>query len=97
MTHETFVGKLNKYSCPICRADLITIDRDDGTTPFSMNCITPACPGLMRSHVYSKVQGTPTHEWRKPTIAEFNALSRAYKDHVRMGGLVLYPIEVTGK
>lgn len=89
----SYEGKLNRYTCGKCAQAIITIDADEGTTPFAINChATRGCAGMMTSAFYAGVTGTATHQWRKPTIAEFNRLNSWNKEHVRMGGLLLFPI-----
>lgn len=89
----SFQGKLNRYTCGKCMQSIITVDRDDGTTPYAINCYcTAQCGGMMTSAFYKAVDGRPTHEWRRPTIAEFNKLNGWNREHVRKGGLILFPI-----
>jgi hypothetical protein len=91
---RNFQGRLNRYNCRLCAQHIITIDRDKGVTPFTINCrVTPGCKGTMYSEMYRVKEGKPTHEWRKPTPKEFVKASRAAREHFKMGGLDLYPIE----
>lgn len=89
----SFKGRLNRYTCNVCGKAIVTVDRDEGTTPFAIDCYaTDKCKGYMSSAFYNGVEGDPTHEWRLPSIAEFNRLKPWSREHVRKGGLVLYPI-----
>jgi hypothetical protein len=87
-------NQLNRYTCRECRGEIITIDRDEGTTPFMLGCrATEGCKGMMQSSFYRGVEGAPTFEWRKPTPHEFAKSSRAMQDHFNMGGLDIHRIE----
>lgn len=88
------VGKLNRYTCQTCGGHTITVDRDEGVTPFMLLCrATKDCGGHMYSSFYRDVEGVPTYEWRKPTPTEYAAMSPAMRDHVDLGGLDIHPIE----
>jgi hypothetical protein len=72
-------GRENVYTCTSCKRQLVTIDRDQGTTPFFMRCDpkrTPGgCGGKMESACYPTGErpphiDAPTHEWYNPTPAE---------------------------
>lgn len=84
------VGDINQYTCKTCGKHIVTVDRDDGTTPFMIACQrSPACPGPMASHAYRVSQDLrPSHEWYKPV----GKVKPAYRHHVAMGGLLLRPI-----
>lgn len=84
------VGEINQYTCKTCGKHIVTVDRDDGTTPFMIACQrSPACPGPMASHAYRVSQDLhPSHEWYKPV----GKVKPAYRHHVAMGGLLLRPI-----
>ena len=87
------VGRLNRYTCQTCGGQTITIDRDEGVTPFMMLCrATPECKGHSYSSFYRDVIGTPTYEWRKATPEEYAASSPAMRQHFDMGGLDLHKI-----
>lgn len=45
--------KKNIYTCEICKHDLITGNRDEGTTPMIVGCDQEGCDGLSRSHFYN--------------------------------------------
>ncbi len=82
---------VNAYSCDRCRQTIITIHVDDGVTPMMLACRAKKdCRGTMRSGFYKEPESSrpdATHEWYKPVGVEFDALSRAMKDHVERGGL----------
>lgn len=85
------IGKINQYVCDTCGGVITTIDRDNGTTPFFMDCrVTAGCPGAMRSAMYRVEQSlTPDYEWVAPTNA---VRRREMREHVAMGGLMIRPI-----
>lgn len=78
----------NVYTCEQCGGQIVTIDRDEGTTPFMLKCrATPGCEGSMTSSLYRCRQDViPTHEWYKP-----HKLPRdvGMRQHVQLGGLLL--------
>lgn len=95
----------NVYTCTECGGRVVTVDRDDGTTPASMACRVNGkpdrdrCPGMMWSSFYQVPPDAPdpTWEWFAPTEEELEAYledvdSRAHRgtrEHVRMGGLLI--------
>lgn len=86
--------RLNRYTCQKCSGEIVTVDRDEGVTPFMLLCrATADCKGHMYSSFYRGVTGTPTYEWRKATLTEFQKSSRAMQEHFKMGGLDIHPIE----
>lgn len=85
--------RLNKYTCRKCGGFIITIDRDEGVTPFMICCrASEYCNGDMFSAFYDNVSGIPTFEWRKPTSTEYAKASKAMREHYDKGGLNIYPI-----
>ena len=95
------VGKENVYVCETCGGYTVTVDVDDGVTPFMLGCranvqgmgiYVPTCKGMAQSQFYP-VGPRPIHipppawEWYKPTGADFDNLSAAMKEHVYKGGL----------
>lgn len=90
---EGFQGKKNKYTCDVCGGAVVTIDIDEGVTPFMLPCYaTKDCGGTMTSGFYAaRDLGEPQYEWRKPTPKQYRRMSPAMKDHVDRGGLELYP------
>lgn len=91
---EGFKGKKNVYTCPECGNHIVTVDRDDGTTPFLTMCKADpsACRGMMQSAFYRVDQSlVPSHEWYKPD--DVSGETPAVKEHVRMGGLLLREID----
>jgi len=72
----------------------ITVDTDEGTTPFMIGCkATPGCDGTAQSMFYrlphELQQRAATHEWYRPTATEAKRLKNGTKEHVRLGGLLL--------
>lgn len=92
---QGFQGKKNRYCCEVCKKSIITIDRDEGVTPFMLPCMrTEGCSGPMTSRFYvvEDVWPEPSYEWRKPTPKQYKKMSSAMKQHIDMGGLEIYPI-----
>ncbi len=97
----SFQYKKNSYVCegifnrlkspgPGCGYNLVSIDRDKGTTPFMIKC--DKCGGMMKSTLYRIDQNyVPTHEWFKPS--DVSDIPKGWEDHVSMGGLVLREIK----
>lgn len=87
-------GRLNSYRCDTCEGLIVTIDRDEGVTPFMLRCrVTEKCGGSMTSSFYKlHAPGEPTWEWRKPTEAEIQRASTGLRGHYEQGGLLLAKI-----
>lgn len=87
-------NKINAYVCDDCGFMTVTIDKDEGTTPFLIGCEAKGCSGVARSGFYAVPQDlTPQFEWRKPTKAEYYQLPvSTRREHVDRGGLMMYPI-----
>jgi hypothetical protein len=88
-------SKFNRYTCQQCGQGIITVDADEGTTPFMLGCrATPKCDGMMMSSFYrvSESEGPATFAWRKPTKAEYKRASSGMQQHFDMGGLDIYPL-----
>ncbi len=96
--------KVNLYRCSAGHAT-VTIDVDEGVTPFMMGCAHKGCdldsqsafyPQGVRTLMVLEKFGQPTHEWYKPTPEQ---LYMQYShdvhilanmiDHVKRGGLDL--------
>ena len=90
------MSRLNRYTCQSCRGSIVTVDRDEGTTPFMLLCrATKGCHGHMYSSFY-RVDGAPApqYEWRKATPAEYSASDPAMRQHFDMGGLDIHPLSL---
>ena len=85
-------GQRNRYICQTCGKSIVTINIDDGTTPFMINCeATKNCDGAMYSQYYDIPQDTPaTYEWFKPK--SLKGYSREMREHFSLGGLDLREI-----
>ena len=89
----SFKGQRNRYTCRDCGQTIVTVDTDEGVTPFLLGCrTTEGCKGLMQSSMYRGVTDVPTFEWRKPTPVELIKASRGMRDHFSQGGLDIYPL-----
>jgi len=55
------------------------------------------CTGIAKSAMYPKEKDDstpypePTHEWYRPELSQYAKLSKAEKDHVNNGGLLIRP------
>ena len=81
-------GEKNSYTCQVCGKSIVTIDIDDGVTPFMLACrATPGCAGIMRSGFYVAVDQSaePDYEWFMPK--SFKGYSREMVEHLKKGGL----------
>jgi hypothetical protein len=90
-------GKRNAYSCLQCGLTTITVDEDDGTTPFMVGClVSKGCDGMMQSHFYrgSVVESSApaSFAWRKPSKEEYRKSSKAMRQHFDLGGLYVYAL-----
>lgn len=84
----------NRYTCDTCSKHVITEDRDEGTTPFTIRCkATLACNGIMVSSCYRGVANdeVPSFIWRKPTPSEISRATKPMLEHFAMGGLDIFP------
>lgn len=83
--------KINIYTCPDGH-QTVTVDRDEGVTPFIIDCEHGDCKKEAKSSFYRVDQTLiPTHEWYKPESTE--GLGAWEKEHVEMGGLSFRKIE----
>jgi hypothetical protein len=91
----------NCYTCRACGGHVITEDREEGTTPFMIDChAKKGCEGPMYSACYRgdfvNSDEPATFIWRKPTREEYRRANSFMKHHFDQGGLYLYPTEVHG-
>jgi hypothetical protein len=90
-------GKLNTYTCTTCGCRIVTVDRDEGTTPYTTRCrAAERCSGTMKSSLYNVPSwAVATHEWYRPSPAERARLiaeNPAWEDYIDHGGLLLRKI-----
>lgn len=80
-------GKKNSYTCQACAGQIITVDIDDGVTPFALDCrAKKGCNGIMYSAFYRVDQSLPAQfEWFKPV--SLKGYDAAMREHIRLGGL----------
>ena len=89
-------GKKNVYVCQLCGGSVVTIDIEDGVTPFMIGCkSTAGCDGDMYSSFYSVDQSlSPQFEWYKPTIDQYpKEHQEAMRHHIENGGLEIRKIK----
>ena len=94
----SLVGRENVYTCPKCGGYTVTVDVDDGVTPFLLNCRASGeegkCDGKATSAFYPKSPRPPripppAWEWYAPSAEETAKLSPGMRDHVEQGGLLI--------
>lgn len=95
----SFKGRENVYICQRCGGHTVTVDVDEGVTPFSIRCRAGngRCPGLAYSAMYPAGERPahippPSWEWYRPTekeAREVDARAPGSLDHARNGGLFL--------
>lgn len=91
----SYKGKKNIYTCEKCGFKFVTIDRDEGTTPFITMCQLPGpCGGMTQSSFYQVDQSlTPTFEWYRMTDTEAAEKPASWMQHHLLGGLFLREIK----
>lgn len=86
-------GKTNVYACQSCDRKIVTLDKDQGTTPFAIRCkeMGGCDDGMMYSSFYAVDQtlGPIHYVWFKPD--NLDGYSDAMLEHIRKGGLDLRP------
>lgn len=90
----TFKGQKNIYLCHSCGRGHVTVDLDEGTTPFITTCL--ACGREAYSLLYrcpqAMLKDVPAAlEWYSPKAAELGSLKPHTLQHVQMGGLISRP------
>lgn len=88
--NNDFQGKLNVYKCEKCGREMVTIDKDAGTTPFVTIC--DECGAEARSAMYMCDPNlVPEYEWYRPTL-RYIIKNPMVMQHVLGGGLLLRKI-----
>lgn len=72
------VGERNAYYCQTCRGYIVTVNLNDGTTPFMLACRVKGepgdpdndCRGLMRSMYYPAQPWPKTDDYDNPIPTE---------------------------
>ena len=86
----SYQSKKNIYTCRKCFGHIVTVDVDEGVTPFMVKCrATAGCDGTMQSSMYRVFDQSmrPDYEWYKPPVLQ--VLSPGERQHVAQGGLLL--------
>jgi hypothetical protein len=87
----SFQGKKNIYLCENCGHGFVTLDVDEGVTPFGTACLNKACGKIAHSLFYRCPQEmlrsiSPALEWYRPDSLQ--GLSAWTCEHVEKGGLI---------
>ena len=96
MSHQ---GKVNVYVCPKCKGQTVTIDADDGTTPFMIKCRSVGgCHEEMATSSFYQVDQNliPSFEWYRPVGEQLDRIIKQggdMQEHVEKGGLLLRRID----
>jgi|HubBroStandDraft_2_1064218.scaffolds.fasta_scaffold74636_4 hypothetical protein len=92
------MNRENVYTCEKCGGYTVTVDIDEGVTPFMLKCRASGkegdCEGVALSAMYPKGPRPahipePSWEWYKPSAKEIAAMPASWRDHYRKGGLHL--------
>lgn len=86
-------SRKNVYMCRACGHGFVSIDLDEGVTPFMTSCLNPGCNGHAQSFMYGAPQTLldafpPAIEWYKPTFSERKKLPAGARHHCEKGGLL---------
>ena len=87
---------INRYVCQGCGKSIVTINCDEGTTPFMLICKFKCLPPIGMYSSFYKVDADmePTYEWYRPVGEEYDNLSQDEREnHVDLGGLLLREIK----
>jgi hypothetical protein len=88
----------NVYTCRKCGGFTVTVDLDEGITPYLLACRASGkhgdCPGMAESSGYPigprpKHIPDPQWEWYKPGELELREASPELRDYALHGGLFL--------
>lgn len=90
-------GKKNMYVCQTCGYKIVTVDIDEGVTPFMIGCKRENCDGDMYSFFYRiNPLLEPTYEWYKPNLEDYSEEHRELmRNHIENGGLDIRKINKT--
>jgi hypothetical protein len=86
-------GFKNIYTCRKCGGKTVTIDVDEGVTPFMLGCRASGqegdCDGIAESSFYRVADDSPEPQWEwfTPRGEEYHKLNRQMREHVDNGGL----------
>lgn len=93
-------GNKDKFKCHECGFSVITIERDDGITPYVLPCLNKGCDSVMLSKFGKKavVLGkSPDYELRFPTEDEYEKMSGKFREKVDNGYLLPFRIDKSGR
>lgn len=86
----SFEGKKNVYMCCDCGHGFVSMDVDEGVTPFTAPCLN--CDGLAKSFFYNipqEILGNHAVEWFRPSAKASKKLPKPVREHVERGGLII--------
>lgn len=95
-------GYLNVYICDECGGETVTVDVDEGVTPYMLRCraegkepTEDSCPGFAKSSMYRPMMPYPPPKWifYRPTTEEIEKAEPGMKKHAENGGLFLRPVK----
>lgn len=66
--------RVNRYVCPKCWTEMITVQPGVGLVPYEVKCQTKSCGGFARSQFYRVGLGaTPKWEFYSPQITDLHS------------------------
>ncbi len=86
---QGFNGKKNVYICEHCGHGFVTLDCEEGVTPFMTGCLN--CGALAKSMMYNIPQqllGTPAVRWIRPKKSTWGRFPPGIQQHLEKGGLI---------
>jgi protein gp37 len=83
--------RVNVYVCEDSHMT-VTVDVDDGVTPFMLGCRQEGCDHFAQSSMYPRGEAlkrypAPAWEWFKPSPEELRGMDAGMREHCEMGGL----------
>lgn len=94
-------NKVNVYKCEECGHETVTVNRDEGVTPFMIKCRAMngvTCKAMARSLMYRVNQNRrPDWEWYRPDDAELTTKTEEEAAHVKRGGLLIRKLDSAGR
>lgn len=93
----SFKGKKNVYTCELGH-QVVTVDDDEGVTPFMTMCAVPGCGHWAQSSMYRVDQSLEPHlHWFRPPKADWFRYSPATIEHLKRGGLIRSDVKLPNR